>query len=128
VRWGAVAIAILAVGVAIVLVAVNAGGSSASNEQPVGVGQLRAGSSAQLAQCSDWNEGTEEQKGVTVEDVREALNQANSGGPTPSLPSDRTYALFEDACSNDYAAGFRLYKIYARAAAFANLGSATSAP
>jgi hypothetical protein len=84
----------------------------------------RAGSSAQLAQCSDWNEGTEAQREVTVEDVRLALNQAHSGGPTPSMSVQRTYDVFESACSNSYAAGFRLYKIYAHAAAFGNLGAA----
>ncbi len=123
-RAPAIALATLVAIVAIALVAVNAGGSEGEDEPAIGVGQLRAGSSAQLAQCSDWNEGTAEQRAVTVEDVREALNQANSGGPTPALPSDRTYDLFENACSQDYAAGFRLYKIYARAAAFANLGTA----
>ena len=98
------------------------GEPAASEEEVVGVGQERAGSVAALAQCSDWNEDTEEEKVATVADIRVQLNQAGSDGPTPSLPEDEAYELFERACANDYAAGFRLYKVYARAAAFSSLG------
>lgn len=90
--------------------------------QPVGVGQERAGSVAALAQCSDWREGTEEERRATVADIQAQLNQAGADGPTPDLPEDEAYDLFERACANDYAAGFRLYKVYARAAAFSRLG------
>nr|MBA2522429.1 hypothetical protein [Solirubrobacterales bacterium] len=85
------------------------------------VGQVRAGSVASLAQCSDWVEGTEEERAATIDDIRAQLNQAGADGPTPDLPSDEAYALFERACANDYAAGFRLYKLYARAGAFSTL-------
>jgi hypothetical protein len=95
---------------------------SPGGEEVVGVGQERAGSVAALAQCTDWNEGTEEEKRATVGDIRVQLNQAGADGPTPSLPEQETYELFERACANDYAAGFRLYKVYARAAAFSSIG------
>ena len=90
-------------------------------DEATGVGQVRAGSVASLAQCSDWNEGTEEERLATIADIHAQLNQAGADGPTPDLPDAEAYDLFERACSNDYAAGFRLYKIYARAAAFAPL-------
>jgi hypothetical protein len=93
----------------------------APSDQATGVGQVRAGSVASLAQCSDWNVGTEEERLVTIADIRAQLNQAGADGPTPDLPDAEAYSLFERACSNEYAAGFRLYKIYARAAAFAPL-------
>ncbi len=32
----------------------------------------------------------------------------------PALPDDRAYAVFENACADRFAAGFRLYKLYAR--------------
>jgi hypothetical protein len=86
-----------------------------------GVGQVRAGTSAALAQCSDWLTGTEEEKQETIDDIYNQLNQAGADGPTPDLPDDEARALFDSACVNDYAAGFRLYKIYARTAAFKNL-------
>lgn len=96
-------------------------GSQSATEEVVGVGQERAGSVAALAQCSDWNEGTEDEKLATVTDIRAQLNQAGADGPTPALPEQEAYDLFERACANDYATGFRLYKVYARAAAFSSL-------
>lgn len=116
------ALAATAAVVAAILV-LSAGGSagSESDEPPVGVGQVRAGSVASLAQCSDWVEGTEDQRQVTIGDIHDQLNQAGADGPTPDLPAEDAYALFERACANDYAAGFRLYKLYARAGAFSTL-------
>lgn len=108
---------------AVAAVALGACGNDkpSSDAEATGVGQVRAGSVASLAQCSDWNAGTEEERLATVTDIRAQLNQAGADGPTPDLPDAEAYALFERACSNDFASGFRLYKIYARAAAFAPL-------
>jgi hypothetical protein len=93
-----------------------------AREQPAGVGQVRAGSVASLAQCRDWNAGDEAQRRATIEDIRAHLNQSGSDGPTPDLSDEQAYGLFERACANEYAAGFRLYKLYARGAAFSRLG------
>ncbi len=86
-----------------------------------GVGEERAGSVASLAQCSDWNEGTEEERLATITDIRAQLNQAGADGPTPDLSDEDAYDLLDRACANDFAAGFRLYKIYARGAAFSGV-------
>jgi hypothetical protein len=87
-----------------------------------GVGMVRAGSSAALAQCSDWLAATDEQKQQTVDDIYNQLNQAGADGPTPDIPDDAdAHEFFDQACANDYARGFRLYKIYARSAAFSNI-------
>lgn len=83
-----------------------------------GVGSIRAGSVAQLAQCSDWNSGAKAERLATIADIRAQVNQAGADGPTPDLTDGDAYALFERACSNDYALGFRLYKLYLRAASF----------
>jgi len=105
-----------------VIVAFSASGSdSSASKESAGVGQVRAGSVASLAQCNDWVAGTEEQRLATVDDIDAQLNQSGADGPTPDLPSDEAYALFERACAEDYAAGFRLYKLYARAGAFSTL-------
>ena len=79
---------------------------------------MRAGSVAALADCGDWNEGTEEERWVTIDDIHDQLNQTIGEGPTPNIPPKEAYALFERSCSPDYAVGFRLYKLYGRSAAF----------
>jgi hypothetical protein len=118
----------LAAVIAAAAIAAVAGGCG--EEDPVtttgygteGVGMVRAGSSAALAQCSDWLAGTDEQKQQTIDDIYNQLNQAGADGPTPDIPDDdEAREFFDQACSNDYARGFRLYKIYARHAAFSNL-------
>lgn len=93
-------------------------GRPASAGGVAGVGQVRAGSVASLAQCSDWNQGSKDERLATIADIRGQVNQAGADGPTPDLSDDAAYALFERACSNDYALGFRLYKLYLRAASF----------
>lgn len=104
-------------------VALTACGEAASGDEPIsGVGQERAGSVAALAQCSDWNAGSEEERLATIADIQAQLNQAGADGPTPDLLNDEAYDLFERACANEFAAGFRLYKVYARGAAFSRLG------
>lgn len=108
--------------VAAVAAALTACGDVATgDEAATGVGQERVGSVAALAQCSDWNAGTEEERQATIADIQRQLNQAGADGPTPDLPADEAYALFERACANEFAAGFRLYKLYARGAAFSRL-------
>lgn len=116
------AIAVAAVAAVALIVAV-AGGSEGADppEEAVGVGQVRAGSVAPLAQCSDWVEGTVEEREATVDDIQAQLNQPGADGPTPDLPDEKAYEVFEAACGQDYAVGFRLYKLYARAAAFGTI-------
>jgi hypothetical protein len=109
----------LAVAVAVAGCGAEATGSGG---EATGVGQSRAGSVAALAQCSDWKAGTEDERRATIADIRAQLNQSGSDGPTPDLSDEEAYGLFERACANDFAAGFRLYKIYARGAAFSRLG------
>lgn len=96
--------------------------AAATASAPVtGVGSIRAGSVAQLAQCSDWNRGSRPERLATIADIRAQVNQAGADGPTPDLTDGDAYALFERACSNDYALGFRLYKLYLRGASFGAL-------
>lgn len=117
----AVALVVVAAG-AMGVMAVASGGSEGSDEDEVyGVGQVRGTSVAALAQCSDWNDGTEPERQATIEDIHNQVNQANANGPTPDLPADEAYALFERSCAPDYAAGFRLYKLYTRAGVWSKL-------
>jgi hypothetical protein len=95
--------------------------ATSSTTQVTGVGSIRAGSVAQLAQCSDWNAGTRAERLATIADIRAQVNQAGADGPTPNLTDGAAYSLFQRACANSYALGFRLYKLYLRAASFGAL-------
>ncbi len=85
------------------------------------VGQVVTGSVAPLAQCRDWNGANREQKLATIDDVRNAINLKGTGIKAPPLSDEEALGVFDNACRADYAQGFRLYKIYARAAGFAPL-------
>lgn len=95
-----------------------------STAQPVG--DLVGGSSAALAQCRDWNAGTEAEKRATIADIRSFLTPQSQERSGTSLSDARAYRLFEHSCSVDWAQGFKLYKLYARAAAFAPLTESTA--
>jgi hypothetical protein len=97
-----------------------------SGTEPVGdgatpVGEMTAGSVAQLVECRDWNGATPEQRLATIEDVRSQINLGDSGIEMPALTDEEAGELFDDACKPSWAAGFRLYKLYARAAGFVSL-------
>ena len=85
------------------------------------LGREAAGSVAPLAQCSDWNRGTEAEKLATIEEIRSQVNLESSGVQAPPLSDDEAMELFENACAESFASGFRLYVLYARAAGFAPL-------
>lgn len=82
------------------------------------VGEVRAGSVAQLADCTDWNEGSVAERRATVVDIREQLNSGGVAEGRPSLSDPRAYEIFESACSRPYAHAFLLYKLYYQANAF----------
>jgi hypothetical protein len=74
----------------------------------------------ELADCTDWNEGSVEERLGTIRQIRTFI-----GGPVPgtggrgvTLDDERAYDLFQEACSHSVAQGFTLYKLYVRAAAF----------
>jgi len=98
-------------------------GSDATGQdpEPQGVGDPVGGSVAALAQCRDWNAGTEEEKQATIADIRSSLTPQSSEESGTSLSDERAYELFESSCAVEWAQGFKLYKLYARAAAFAPL-------
>ena len=83
----------------------------------------RIGEPTQLVQCRHWNEAGVRERYGTVEAMRKF-----AGGPTGSpgghgrtLDDDDAYELFDRWCSQRHAIGFRLYKLYTRAAAFSSL-------
>jgi hypothetical protein len=97
------------------------GDATGKDPEPPGVGDPVGGSVAALAQCRDWNAGTAEEKQATIADIRSALTPQSQDESGTSLSDERAYELFEHSCAEDWAQGFELYKLYARAAAFAPL-------
>ena len=76
----------------------------------------------QAATCDDWQKGTDFQRRRTVVQLR-----GFAGGPIGSsaglkngrvLDDGRAYKVLQSYCVNRFARGFRLYKLYERAAAF----------
>ena len=94
-------------------------GSDASAAEPLG--EETAGSVAQLAQCRDWNRGSEPEKLATISDIRSQVNRPDSGFEAPPLSDTEAMDLLESACAAPYAQGFRLYILYARGASAAPL-------
>ena len=85
------------------------------------MGEETAGSVAQLAQCRDWNRGTEAEKLATIDDIRGRVNAQDTGIDAPPLSDDEAMEAFDATCAPAHAQGFRLYLIYARAAGIAPL-------
>jgi hypothetical protein len=98
------------------------GGSSGSKEPrsadvlAPGVGSVRS------ADCRDWKKGKVDQRRSTVVALRKF-----AGGPVgsssgiqrgPVLDDGRAYKVLESYCKHYFARGFKLYKLYERAAAF----------
>ncbi|HEY8465571.1 MAG TPA: hypothetical protein VIL04_02075 [Solirubrobacterales bacterium] len=95
------------------------GGDDAAAAKPLG--QERAGSVAPLVQCRDWVKGNEAEKLATIEEIRRQINLEDGPVEAPPLTDDEAMTLFNNACSESFAAGFRLYVLYARAIGFAPL-------
>ena len=81
---------------------------------------LAARCSIQLADCTDWNEGTVDERLGTIAQINDFTGGpvGGTGGTGVVLSEERAYDLFEATCANEYARGFKLYKLYGRGAAF----------
>jgi hypothetical protein len=93
----------------------SAGGGPATLDNPI-----------ELADCTDWNEGSLEERLGTIRQIRAFISGPvpGTGGRGVTLEDERAYDLFEEACSHGVARGFTLYKLYVRAAAFSPEGRA----
>ena len=125
---GARGAAVTALLVAVVLALPACGSDSgAGKDKPVdirGVGLVRNNSTAQFANCGDWRRGTPEQRYKTIKDIRGQLTPQRSKTAASDLSDDAAYAVFQHACKADFTDKLRLYKLYARAQAFAVLSEA----
>lgn len=110
-----------AAAVLICFLAPGCGGSDASDTAS-GSGP-RIGVALRLADCDDWNQADVSERLGTVRQLADF-----AGGPTGSpagrgntLSDKRGYEVMQNWCRNDFARGFKLYKLYTRAAAFSSL-------
>jgi len=85
------------------------------------VGEMTAGSVASLVECRDWNEADEGERLATIADVRSQINLQDSGIDAPALTDEESARMFDNSCRPAWAQGFRLYKLYARAAGWVQL-------
>jgi hypothetical protein len=85
-----------------------------------GGGSATLDNSVELANCTDWNEGSVEERLGTIRQIRTFVSGPvpGTGGRGVTLEDERAYDLFEEACSHGVARGFTLYRLYVRAAAF----------
>ena len=102
------------------------GSSSDSKPSVAAAGGLQpapgVGESIRSANCTDWERGPVDQRHSTVIRLRKF-----AGGPIgssagiqngPVLKDEQAYELLQSYCANRFARGFKLYKLYERAAAF----------
>jgi hypothetical protein len=83
-------------------------------------GGARIGAPTQLVKCADWTEADIRERYGTIEALRSFAGgrTGSPGGHGATIEDDEAYELFERWCAEPYASGFRLYKLYTRAAAF----------
>jgi hypothetical protein len=98
------------------------GGSGDASSSAAGVGP-HIGVALRLADCNDWKQASVDERIGTVQEIADF-----AGGPTGSpaghgntLSAKRGYEVLDGWCSQTFARGFKLYKLYTRAAAFSSL-------
>jgi hypothetical protein len=111
---------------AALLIAMLVGCGSGSGQAPrLGAGPS-VGASINLADCHDWEQATTEERLGTLDQLKNfaggpvlggtaAKPEANTGAV---LDDEKAYDVLNSFCDRPYAQGFKLYKLYQRAAAF----------
>ena len=114
--WLAAAVALLAAGIAIALIAspdsAPAAHSAKSDLALIG------GKPLQQASCAEWLTGSPDERAAVLAALKRDVGGSTPYGRGTTLSDADAYALFTRACARPYASGFMLYVIYARAAAF----------
>jgi hypothetical protein len=113
------------VAAAALLTALVAGCGSGSETQPPSDVGPHIDRPIELTDCTDWEAANTEERLGTIRQIKNFAGGPVVGGePNPAsgtgavLDDKQAYDLMERFCGNDYARGFKLYKLYTRAAAF----------
>jgi hypothetical protein len=111
--------------VACMTVAALVGCGSSSTAPRLGAGP-NVGASISLADCNDWKRATTEERLGTLAQLKDFAggsvvggNPSASAGTGAVLDDKQAYDLMNNYCKAPFAGGFKLYKLYERAAAFA---------
>jgi hypothetical protein len=118
---------------ALVVAALGGCGSSSSAPPRPGAGP-NVGASINLADCNDWKQATVEERLGTIRQLKNFAGGEVLGGTGTTaqvgtgavLADKKAYELLDNACKVGFAQGFKLYKLYERAAAFS--GTPASEP
>jgi hypothetical protein len=97
------------------------GGDSSTDTTDAGssaLGEPQIELTAREADCTDWNGASVEERQATIEALREFEGGPTTGASGAVLPDEQAYDVLENYCANEFASAFKLYKLYARAAAF----------
>jgi hypothetical protein len=73
-----------------------------------------------LVDCGDWRAADPRERSRTVTALGKFAGgvSGSPGGHGATLETDSAYELFDSYCAKRFARGFKLYKLYTRAAAF----------
>jgi hypothetical protein len=104
-----------------VTVAIAGCGGDDGSEQAARQAEPQLGQAINLANCQDWKAGTVDERLGTIHGIRDFLGTPvpGTGARREALDDEEVYELLDGWCGNEFARGFRLYKLYARAQAFA---------
>jgi hypothetical protein len=115
-------VAVVLLVAALAVVAGCGGGSSTQPQVDVGP---NVGQPISLADCNDWKQANTEQRLGTITQLKDFAggpivgnNASSPAGRGAVLDDKDAYNLFNRWCAQSYARGFKLYKLYERAAAF----------
>jgi hypothetical protein len=116
----------VAVALLLAVIAGLAGCGGSAGNPTVPVQGLNVGEGISLADCTDWEKADTQQRLGTIRDLRNfaggAVVGANGSQPSGTgavLDDSKAYDLLDNYCKNTFARGFKLYKLYERAAGFA---------
>lgn len=95
------------------------GGETSTGPSGAGVGPALA-APINLANCTDWQQASADERLGTIEQIRNYVGGGVAGteGSGVVLDDEKAYEVLDNYCQNEFARGFKLYKLYSRAAAF----------
>ena len=90
--------------------------------------ESRVGTRIELVDCAAWRRADPRERRDTVELIRKVVGKPAGppGARGRTVDDEEAHDLFNRVCEPDFAASFRLYKVYARAAAFGGRGGPDS--